>query len=81
LADDIRNRPGDVNECRKYIHEMWKRYREVDSPGKLTSPARRRQAVEHAQVVFDVSERRVCRALEQPCSTQRHQGKTLMMKS
>jgi len=31
--------------------------------------------VEHAQEVFRVSERRVCRALEQPRSTQRYQGK------
>jgi putative transposase len=31
--------------------------------------------VEHAQEVFQVSERRVCRALEQPRSTQRYRGK------
>jgi hypothetical protein len=46
-----------------------------DRPGKLTSPARRRQAVKAAQEVFQVSERRVCRALEQPRSPQRYQGK------
>jgi putative transposase len=32
--------------------------------------------VEHAQEVFQLSERRVCRALEQPLSTQRYQGKS-----
>ena len=31
--------------------------------------------MEHAQAVFQVSERRVCRALEQPRSTQRYHGK------
>jgi putative transposase len=31
--------------------------------------------VEHAQEVFQVSERRVCRALEQPRSSQRYHGK------
>jgi putative transposase len=31
--------------------------------------------VEHAQEVFQVSERRVCRALEQPRSAQRYHGK------
>jgi len=46
-----------------------------DGPGKMTSPARRRQAVEHAQAGFQVSERCVCRALEQPRSTQRYHGK------
>ena len=30
--------------------------------------------MEHAQAVFQVSERRVCRALEQPRSTQRYHG-------
>ena len=32
--------------------------------------------MEHAQEVFQLSERRVCRALEQPRSTQRYQGKS-----
>ena len=31
--------------------------------------------MEHAQAVFQVSERRVCRAMEQPRSTQRYRGK------
>ncbi len=31
--------------------------------------------MEHAQEVFRISERRVCRPLEQPRSTQRYQGK------
>ncbi len=38
----------------------------------MTSPARRREAVEQAQEVFEVSERRACRAIEQPRSTQRY---------
>ena len=39
----------------------------------MISPDRRRQAVEQAQEVLDVSERRVCRVLGQPRSTQRYQ--------
>ena len=39
----------------------------------MVSPARRRQAVEHLQECFDTSERRTCRAVEQPRSTQRYQ--------
>ena len=38
----------------------------------MISPDRRRQAVEQAQVVLDVSERRVCRVLGQPRTTQRY---------
>jgi hypothetical protein len=38
----------------------------------VISPDRRRQAVEQVQAVMDVSERRVCRALGQPRSTQRY---------
>src|SRR3954467_9964461 len=40
-------------------------------PGKLLSPARRRACVEHIRSVLKVSERRACRALGQPRSTQR----------
>ena len=39
---------------------------------KVISPDRRRQAVEQVQTVMDVSERRVCRMLGQPRSTQRY---------
>jgi hypothetical protein len=38
----------------------------------VISPDRRRQAVEQVQTVLDVSERRVCRVLGQPRSTQRY---------
>ena len=38
----------------------------------MISPDRRRQAVEQVQEVLDVSERRVCRVLGQPRSTQRY---------
>ena len=38
----------------------------------MISPDRRRQAVDHVQSVMDVSERRVCRVLEHPRSTQRY---------
>jgi transposase InsO family protein len=38
----------------------------------VISPDRRRQAVEQVQEVLDVSERRVCRVLGQPRSTQRY---------
>ena len=37
------------------------------------SPARRREAVEHVQKSCDVSQRRACRTLNQPLSTQRYQ--------
>ena len=39
----------------------------------MTSPARRREAIEQVREVFDVSERRVCRAIQQARSTQRYQ--------
>ena len=39
----------------------------------MISPDKRRQAVEQVQTVMDVSERRVCRVLGQPRSTQRYQ--------
>jgi len=42
----------------------------------VISPDRRRQAVEQVQEVLDVSERRVCRVLEQPRSTQRYKKRT-----
>jgi putative transposase len=35
------------------------------------SPAKKRRATEEIQTVLEMSERRVCRVLEQPCSTQR----------
>ena len=41
--------------------------------GKPLSPARRRLCVQHARSVLGVSERRACRVLEQPRSTQRHE--------
>ncbi len=37
----------------------------------MTSPAKRRQAVEHVQDVFPISERRVCRVMGIPRSSQR----------
>ncbi len=39
----------------------------------MVGPARRRQAVEHLQECFDASERRACRTVDQPRSTQRYQ--------
>jgi len=38
----------------------------------MTSPARRREAVAHAQRTCEVSERRACRSIHQPRSTQRY---------
>ena len=38
----------------------------------MVSPARRREAVERLQEEFDTSERRTCRVIEQPRSTQRY---------
>ena len=40
--------------------------------GKLLSPARRRDAVEHVRRRLGVSERRACRVLKQPRTTQRY---------
>ena len=41
-------------------------------PGKLVSPARRRQCIEQVCETLDVSERRACQVLGQARSTQRH---------
>jgi putative transposase len=40
----------------------------------MTSPAKRREAVQQVQAVLALSERRVCRAIEQARSTQRYQS-------
>ncbi|MBX2988499.1 MAG: IS3 family transposase [Bdellovibrionaceae bacterium] len=40
--------------------------------GKLLSPSRKREAVEHAIEVFGISERRACKILDQGRSTQRY---------
>jgi putative transposase len=40
----------------------------------VVSPARQRQAVEHLEVSFEVSERRACRVVGQARSTQRYRG-------
>jgi len=39
--------------------------------GKIVSPSRRREAVDHVRAVLRVFERRACRAIGQPRSTQR----------
>ena len=39
----------------------------------MTCPAKRRETVEQVQETLDLSERRVCRAMEQPRSTQRYE--------
>jgi putative transposase len=44
-------------------------------PKKLLSPTRRRAAVEHVRWKLGVSERRACRAIEQPRSSQRYVGR------
>lgn len=44
--------------------------------GKLTSPSRRREKVEHVREVLGVSERRACSVLGQPRSTQRRIPRT-----
>jgi len=38
----------------------------------MTSPTRRREAVEQPQAAFEISERRTCRALAQPLTIQRY---------
>ena len=51
---------------------VGQRHSEGGALKKVISPDRRRQAVEQVQTVMDVSERRVCRVLGQPRSTQRY---------
>ena len=41
----------------------------------MVSPARRREAAEHMEQQFDVSQRRACRVISQPRSTQRYHAK------
>ncbi len=41
----------------------------------MVSPTRRRESVKHLCRVFEVSERRACRAIDQPRSTQRYTAK------
>src|SRR5919199_1873544 len=55
--------------CRKRVGH---RSPKGGEPGKLLSLARRRQAVEHLQQRFEVSECRACRAVGQPRSSQRY---------
>ena len=51
---------------------------QTDSPGggkgKLLSPTRRRQCIEHIRKALPVSERRVCGVIGQPRATQRYQA-------
>ena len=44
----------------------------VECGGKLVSPERRRHCVQHVQRLHRVSERRACRVLGQPRTTQRY---------
>src|SRR5215210_2303144 len=44
-------------------------------PKKLLSPSRRRAAVEHVRRRLGVSERRACRVIAQPRSSQRYEGR------
>src|SRR5215204_4035378 len=44
-------------------------------PGKLLSPTRRKAAVEHVRRRLEVSERRACRVMGQPRSSQRYAGR------
>ena len=53
-----RPEPGQINSRR-------------GAPGKLLSPRRRRRVVEHVCKRMRISERRACRVLRQPRSTQR----------
>ncbi len=48
------------------------RHPQGGEPGKLLSPARRRKAVEHVRKRFGISERRACRVVGQPRSSQRY---------
>ena len=42
----------------------------------MISPARRRQAVQQVQEILEVSERRACRVIGQPRTTQRYQHRS-----
>ena len=60
-SQEARGRPG-----------ARQRHPQGSQLGKILSPARRRRAVKQVCCVLGVSERRACRVLGQPRSTQRH---------
>jgi putative transposase len=55
--------------------ELDTRHLKGGEQGKLLSPTRRRAAVEHVGRQLGVSERRACRAIGQPRSSQRYAGR------
>jgi putative transposase len=64
-----RERPPEEAPCRKGAGH---RHAKGGESGKLLSPSRRRKAVKHLQKNFRVSERRACRVVDQPRSSQRY---------
>src|SRR5215213_551425 len=68
----VRERPPEEDRRRAgggHIHP------EGGEPKKLLSPTRRRTAVEHVRRHLGVSERRACRVIAQPRSSQRYEGR------
>ena len=69
--------PG-ARECPAETGGFGSHSGQTDSPGggkgKLLSPTRRRQCIEHIRKALPVSERRVCGVIGQPRATQRYQA-------
>src|SRR5215207_2305527 len=65
----VRERPPQEDRRRS---SCGHRHPKGGESGKLLSPARRRRAAEHLQQRFEVSERRACRVVDQPRSSQRY---------
>jgi putative transposase len=64
----------------EHTYYRWRKEYGADQAkrlGKLLSPERRRAVVNHAMERYQVSERRACRVLGQPRSTQRYQIRRL----
>src|ERR687897_2061952 len=67
----VRERSPQEAACREGAGH---RHSKGGEPGKLLSPTRRRAAVEHVRQQLGVSERRACRVIGQPRSSQRYVG-------
>src|SRR5665648_662269 len=67
----IRRPPRSTLSSSSAASDVYKRQGSPES--KITSPARRRQVVGEIKLALDISERRTCRAIQQPRSSQRYQ--------
>src|SRR5665648_423009 len=67
----IRRPPRSTLSSSSAASDVYKRQGSPES--KITSPARRRQVVGEITLALEISERRTCRAIQQPRSSQRYQ--------